>query len=1182
MHSDFLRSFQSWALVGTIVAACCSGVSAGADAVIDHDFEAGIPAGAGVVGTPVAITDGSDANTVLALTRGLEDQTSWVWFPEQLDIGGGHVEVEFDLFLGRAASPTPGDGFSVIFQFDGDLAATGGGAGGLGTANFRDGSPYIAVGFDLYDNGDGDAETPHDGRYGANSTCSVEVNQDNPAPHLGSQAFADAQPDFIASADVYGSPDQAARPGGSFDRADLVRVRIVFDRGLLQVALSGGWTGDDAGGAGEPFGERIVLSYTAAPFPNRPANIGFAATTGRGNAWQWIDNLHVVERESIVAFVPQPPSAAGAMNCGGGEVDTAGELDLLFAADVELDTEVSREGNLDDGLVVTLASFGRVPQLGDYVATNPRVLDLNPVVGAGRAAEELFATNAASASSVAYRGRVEPGRYEVKLYFAAHDRDALMDSGQSGQIFDAFLGDERVLCNWSPASAAGSPTGSGLYAERCTARLDTGIVRTFSADVTAIDGAADGHLDIVLADLGNGVPPGDPSLSALSYRRIGDATGQPADGDLECVGQDPVQEPPGDLLVADFDDEVDGACPLGMVCNSTGALPRVADGRLRIADDAIDNTAATAIFARTVDVGRAALRAEFDLFMANPGGPAPGDGGAFFVKAGSDVTAIGATHAGLGVPTGTYGFAVEFDAWDNGAEVNDPSGLNSAEQAWTHVGVNALGFASIATNADFDPSLRPVANGGTGWPDFFDPRGVHVTVAYDAGLVEVWLEGTTAEGAPFDALVLRASVPPIFATESVVGFSASTGGVTQHLEIDDVIVEARRGRVDDFVSQALENAVESWNGGQGSLYINCGGPLLACSAGEHPAPGASGHETTGEPVAWLEDLAGGGSLDPAVGELFSVVPLAGTGAAGLHVQPRTDMGHWNARGTDPGVDDNDRIFHSERYGNARYDIPVENGTYEVSLYFANSYSGTAGNARRVFHVDVEGTRRNGFAHCPSAGRTPLGEPVPNPFFGFDALFDPVDQAEALYSVDPCNRAPCDSSGVESLDDPDADGVPANEECGNAAAVCLTYRVTVGDGILSIALTEPDVDAGEPASPNPDPKISGIAVRRTEDAGPWFVRGDTDSSGAIQLNDGIMTLSWLFLGFDPPPCLDAADADDDGRVQLNDAVLTFNWLFSGGPAPAPPSPSTGDYPPEECNEDPSDDALGCERVAGKCG
>ena len=46
------------------------------------------------------------------------------------------------------------------------------------------------------------------------------------------------------------------------------------------------------------------------------------------------------------------------------------------------------------------------------------------------------------------------------------------------------------------------------------------------------------------------------------------------------------------------------------------------------------------------------------------------------------------------------------------------------------------------------------------------------------------------------------------------------------------------------------------------------------------------------------------------------------------------------------------LYKTERYGNFSYDIPVPNGSYTVTLLFAEIYWTSAG--KRVFNVSVEG------------------------------------------------------------------------------------------------------------------------------------------------------------------------------------------------------------------------------------
>ena len=53
-----------------------------------------------------------------------------------------------------------------------------------------------------------------------------------------------------------------------------------------------------------------------------------------------------------------------------------------------------------------------------------------------------------------------------------------------------------------------------------------------------------------------------------------------------------------------------------------------------------------------------------------------------------------------------------------------------------------------------------------------------------------------------------------------------------------------------------------------------------------------------------------------------------------------------------GSTTNDPLYQSERYGNFSYSIPVENGNYEITFYFAEIYWTTIG--KRVFDVQAEG------------------------------------------------------------------------------------------------------------------------------------------------------------------------------------------------------------------------------------
>jgi len=86
-------------------------------------------------------------------------------------------------------------------------------------------------------------------------------------------------------------------------------------------------------------------------------------------------------------------------------------------------------------------------------------------------------------------------------------------------------------------------------------------------------------------------------------------------------------------------------------------------------------------------------------------------------------------------------------------------------------------------------------------------------------------------------------------------------------------------------------------------------------------------------------------------------------------------------------------------------------------------------------------------------------------------------------------------------------------------------------------------------------------------GGYFIRGDADQSGILEITDAIFTLDHLFLGGRDPYCLDAMDTDDDGQILINDPVGLLLHLFSGTFVIPPPTGAAG--------QDPSPDALSCD-------
>jgi hypothetical protein len=90
---------------------------------------------------------------------------------------------------------------------------------------------------------------------------------------------------------------------------------------------------------------------------------------------------------------------------------------------------------------------------------------------------------------------------------------------------------------------------------------------------------------------------------------------------------------------------------------------------------------------------------------------------------------------------------------------------------------------------------------------------------------------------------------------------------------------------------------------------------------------------------------------------------------------------------------------------------------------------------------------------------------------------------------------------------------------------------------------------------------------------YFLRGDTNADGAVDISDAIREFMFLFLGADAPSCMDAADSNNDERVDISDGIHILEDFFryeSGIPYPGP----------RFCGPDPWQvgDALDCAEYA----
>ncbi len=92
-------------------------------------------------------------------------------------------------------------------------------------------------------------------------------------------------------------------------------------------------------------------------------------------------------------------------------------------------------------------------------------------------------------------------------------------------------------------------------------------------------------------------------------------------------------------------------------------------------------------------------------------------------------------------------------------------------------------------------------------------------------------------------------------------------------------------------------------------------------------------------------------------------------------------------------------------------------------------------------------------------------------------------------------------------------------------------------------------------------------------GGFFIRGDADSNGRVEISDAIFSLGYLFIGGVESHCLDAMDSNDNGALNITDPIAILSYLFLGARAVPEPFPDAG--------VDPTSDPFFCDngRFAG---
>jgi hypothetical protein len=200
----------------------------------------------------------------------------------------------------------------------------------------------------------------------------------------------------------------------------------------------------------------------------------------------------------------------------------------------------------------------------------------------------------------------------------------------------------------------------------------------------------------------------------------------------------------------------------------------------------------------------------------------------------------------------------------------------------------------------------------------------------------------------------------------------------------------------------------------------------------------------------------------------------------------------------------------------------------------------------------------------------------------DSLLDCDDAG--CWTVPQCIKPETCSDGIDNDRDGAADC--ADRDCAGTP-VCPHLEVC-GDGIDNdgddlMDCADPECRWEEPCTENCDDGIDndGDGFMDGLDRGctgygwvdeqgnpqfPYYVRGDADGSGRVNILDALVTVQVVLrvapLRF---ACPEALNANDDGGVDLGDAVAILRYIFRDGPAPAAPFPDCGSHFTMGCTE-----------------
>ncbi len=73
----------------------------------------------------------------------------------------------------------------------------------------------------------------------------------------------------------------------------------------------------------------------------------------------------------------------------------------------------------------------------------------------------------------------------------------------------------------------------------------------------------------------------------------------------------------------------------------------------------------------------------------------------------------------------------------------------------------------------------------------------------------------------------------------------------------------------------------------------------------------------------------------------------------------------------------------------------------------------------------------------------------------------------------------------------------------------------------------------------------------------YVCGDADGSGAVDIDDAVSLIAYIFIGGASPDPIEAGDADCSGNIDIDDVVYLIAYIFADGASPCDPDSDGSD-------------------------